>query len=734
MEETVDRSASARGCALMLVTALAFATTCGRQERPDVVIITFDTTRYDRFGCTGDPTARTPVVDGLAAAGTLFEHAYASVPLTLPSHTTIMTGLEPAVHGVHDNGHFRVPDAVDTLAERLGRTGYDTAAFVSAFVLDARFNLGQGFAVYRDGTHPETGPLNFSVPRRPGEEVTNEALDWLAGRHADRPFFLWAHYYDPHQPHTVKPPFDDIPDTYAAAIAYDDAQLGRLLESVRRAAASRPVLIVVTADHGESQGEHGEATHGLVAYDSTLHVPLVVTGPGFTAKARATAFARHVDIVPTVLEAAGLPPDPALPGRTLRAVAGTPAGDESVVGAFENLSPRFDLGWAAIEGVRTARWKYTAVPEPPELYDVLADPGERENRIAEAPDVREWMEAARRRLLAAAPIPRAPSDGISPEVAERLAALGYVEAAARGSGVRPDPRRLVAAYYWADGARVAAGAGRYDEAIETLETLANTAALKPLVLRSLADVYAVAGRFEDAIRTYRAYIELTGAQEAHLALARLYVQIERPGDALGELDALATRSPAGETLRAYALGHLGRQAEARAAIDAAFADVGTTRDRLRQRAALVLETAPLPDGEAELRRLLQQAPGDATLQSRLGYYLAVWGTRQTSAEATRFLSTAAGAAPDDAEVQGNLGWGLHQQGNDDGAAAAALERALELDPGRHLDRLRLALVLERQGEKPRARALLREALALWPGARWADRARAALARLDVTEE
>jgi len=304
-----------------------------------VVLVTFDTTRYDHFGCTGDPEAHTPTVDGLAGHGTLFEHAYASVPLTLPSHTTIMTGLEPVARGVHENGRFRVPDALETLAERLRAAGWQTGAFVSAFVLDRRFGLDRGFDTYSDETH------------RPGGA--------LEGMH----------------------------DRYAAAIASADAALGRLLDGIAALGRGRGTLVVFTADHGESLEEHGARTQGILAYDSTLHVPIVLAGPGVPAGVRADTLARHIDVVPTVLALLGLPTPGDLPGRDLlRARA-----DDGAVGYFECRGPNLDYGWAVIEGVRTLQWKYTARPEPAELYDVLADPRETSNRADAEPPVRAEM-------------------------------------------------------------------------------------------------------------------------------------------------------------------------------------------------------------------------------------------------------------------------------------------------------------------------------------------------------
>jgi tetratricopeptide (TPR) repeat protein len=249
------------------------------------------------------------------------------------------------------------------------------------------------------------------------------------------------------------------------------------------------------------------------------------------------------------------------------------------------------------------------------------------------------------------------------------------------------------------------------------------------VLRSLAPVYTEQGRYEDAIAAYRDYIEITGAQEAHLGLARVLLQAEQAAEALETLDALSPRSPRSEIFRAYALARLGRHAEARAAVDQAFAAQPEAVERLRRRAALVLDVAPLPDGEAELRGLLDAAPEDAALKSWLGYYLAVWGRPEQSDEAFELLKAAAEEAPEDPEILGNLGWGAHKLGRH-AEAVEALEAALALDEGRHLERVRLGHALRAAGQPARALALLRQAVALRPGARWAKEARQAMHELE----
>jgi arylsulfatase A-like enzyme/predicted Zn-dependent protease len=699
---------------------------CARRETPDVVLVTFDTTRYDHFGCTGDPEAHTPTVDRLAAHGLVFEHAYASVGLTLPSHTTIMTGLEPIGHGVHENGRARVPDAVDTLAERLHAAGWDTAAFVSAFVLDHRFGLDQGFDTYGDDTHRRGGPLDMTVPSRPAIEVTDAALSWVRQRPADRPFFLWVHYYDPHLPRRVDPAFDAMRDRYAAAIASADAQLGRLLEGVTALGRTRGTLVVFTADHGEGLEQHGERSHGILAYDSTLHVPLVLAGPGVPA-GRRDALARHVDVVPTVLGLVGLPVPPELPGRNLV----TASASDGAVGYFECWGPHFDYGWATITGVRTLQWKYTAEPTPEELYDVLRDPGETTNRIEAEPAVRAEMRdqlAAARSRYATATTARAES--LSLEERERLAALGYVEVPRKQEpDAQLDPRRLASLHDWVDDARWLATTGRYDEAIDALETMAQSPSVRTFVLRSLAPVYAARGRLDDAVAAYDEYIRLTGSEEASLGLGRTLLGASNPQRALEVLDRAPQSSPTTQLLRAHALARLGRHAEARSAVDAAFAGRPDEVARLRTRAALVIDAAPVPDGEVELRSLLAIAPNDTVLGSRLGFYLALWGRPEQRDEAHELLAAAARSSPGDADIQSNLGWGAARLGHDD-EAVRALEAALNLDAQRPLERFRLAVVLHRTGDSARAAELVRTALAEQPQASWAAPARALQREID----
>jgi len=731
-----------RWFAALLSPALLVA--CVREPLPDIVLVTFDTTRYDRLGASGDARAQTPTLDALAARGVLFERAYASVPLTLPSHTTILSGLEPFAHGVRDNGRFRVPDEIELLSEILGAAGYDTGAFVSAFVLDPRFNLDQGFAVYGSETRRTSGPLDMTVPQRPAAEVTDEALAWLADRPASAPIFVWTHYYDPHLPRRVEPPFDQIRDEYRAEIAYADAQLGRLLEGIEAVRAGRPTLIVFTSDHGEALGEHSEATHGLLAYDATLHVPLVIAGPGVDP-GRSAQRVGHVDIVPTILAAVGLPVPEPLAGRDLlaetrrglagRALAAFRSGSERPdLGYFESLGTHLSLGWAPLRGVRTSRWKYTAEPSPVELYDVQEDPSETRNLADERPEVRDEFARLYDQLLASQPARAAEPRELDADEAHQLAALGYLDAAVPdvASGAGFDPRQFVAAHGWVGRARTLAEEGEYARAIDLLETLAEAPAVKSLALRTLAPVYAEAGRRDDAVDAYRRYLELTGAPEARLGLARTLLDGGEPEQALAELDRLDAATPGSKILRAFALQSLGRIDEAVRLVDETFAGPHEQTTRLRTRARLVLRAAPAPDIEPQLRKLLQDAADDPVLRSHLGSYLAKWGGEARREEALELLRSAASEEPNSAELQSNLGWGLAQLGVAS-EARRAFDATLRLDPARQADRVRLARVLASLGETDEALALVRRALAGRPAAPWSDEARSLEARLEEAQ-
>lgn len=486
---------------LALSAALASCSTPARDAvLPSIVLITLDTTRADRLGAMGYTAARTPALDALAAEGALFRQAFASSSLTLPSHATILTGLEPYEHGVRDNSRFVVPNSLLTVAELLKAHGYSTGAFVGAFVLDSAFGLAQGFDEYDDTIRQDRRPLSFHVPSRPADEVTDAALHWIANR--DETFFAWVHYYDAHVPHTPPPPFDTMEDSYDGAVAFMDQEIGRLLERLRK--TQRPVAVIVVSDHGESLGEHGEATHGILAYDSTLHVPLIVRGPGVAPGRRVETFVRTLDIAPTILSFAGADKPDRMTGVALTDLsAGRAKAPE--IGWFESYGPFHTLGWAAITGVRNSRWKLTMTPEPRELFDTLEDPGELANRIGRRLGAESDLGAAYEELQNTTPAPAASPRAPDSETMDRLSALGYISVARPPdpSENAPDPRKLVRSTALVDRARQFGAEGQIGRAVTALEILATNPAVRALALRSLAPVLLLAGRTDEAVTAYR---------------------------------------------------------------------------------------------------------------------------------------------------------------------------------------------------------------------------------------
>jgi arylsulfatase A-like enzyme/tetratricopeptide (TPR) repeat protein len=358
----------------------------------NVIVITLDTVRADHLHCYGDNKIKTPIIDGLAKSGVLFEKAVAQTPLTGPSHASIFTGENPNVHHVRDTGGFALQPSSVTLATVLQRAGWDTAGFISAAVLKRQFGFSQGFVVYDDRI-PETIDKVTGQPAaaRPANITVDHAISWLDSQ-SSKPFLLWVHLYDAHQPY--HPPVQFLKQypksPYEAEIAFEDQQLGRLLDAVQRKSPAGKTLILLLSDHGESLGQHGEDGHGIFLYDSTVRIAWIMAGPGVPAGVRIQQQAREIDVLPTILNLLG--------GKSSSAIQGT-----SMVPAFsgktvpssysyeETLYPKINMGWSELRGIHTAHWMYILAPKP-ELYDLDQDPGELNNVITIHPE--EFRELA----------------------------------------------------------------------------------------------------------------------------------------------------------------------------------------------------------------------------------------------------------------------------------------------------------------------------------------------------
>lgn len=412
----------------------------------NVVLVTIDTLRADMLSCYGGPVP-TPNLDTLAARGARFTFAHAHAVVTLVSHTSILTGELPYEHGIRDNAGFRVASGTKTAATRLKAAGFATGAFIGGYPLTKRFGLTPGFDEYNDQLPEEHGIGAFSLPERRAEDVVTPAVAWIS-RQTGR-FFSWVHVYDPHAPYTPPPPFleqfHDHP--YYGEIAYTDHALGPLFSELAR--LSRPTLVIVTADHGESLGEHGELTHGLFAYEATLHIPMIIAvipraGAAMTASAGVVVDApvTHIDILPTILDAVGLPAEAALKGGSLRDVIRTDRRSEGP-SYFEAMTFNLTRGWAPLRGVLDGRTKFIDLPIP-ELYNLYTDPTEQTNLAPTEPDRLTQFHSDL--VVKFNVAPPQPSMVESASVRTQLGSLGYLSTRATGKAAytaADDPKTLM---------------------------------------------------------------------------------------------------------------------------------------------------------------------------------------------------------------------------------------------------------------------------------------------------
>lgn len=660
---------------LAVAACLAFAAAAAGQEL-NLLVVTIDTLRPDRLSCYGSKHLRTPRIDGLAAKGVLFERAFAHNPETLPSHANIFLGLTSLAHGVSENSKSVVAPEFQTLAELLRSRGYATAAFVSAFPLDSRFGLDQGFEVY-DDRFPARARPGLRVSERPAEKTVSAALAWLADRKG--PWFCWVHLWDPHDPYAPPEPFLTRfrDDPYSGEVAYVDAQLEPLFTELDRRQLASKTLVVLTADHGESLGDHGEQFHGYFAYNSTIWVPLIVSAPGIKP-ARVKDDVSHVDIFPTVCDLLGLEKPAGLQGSSLLPLLRGRTRPARPI-YFESLEAYLNRGWAPLRGFIENGRKFIESPIP-ELYDLAGDFAEEKNLAPAAA-----LPALRKRLkdimdLGASPLAsRAARKTADRETVERLRSLGY--AASRVTqlkssyGPEDDLKTLLPLEHKVGVADQLRTQGRVAESVRLLEDVIKERKDFIKAYEQLYEIYRSRGLQDDALRVY---------ERGYAANPTNYVMVSEYGVAL----VTSGKYRQGIEVLEKALGLFDGDARVWNFLALAHGNLGEL-EKARQSFAAALALTP----------------EDAVLNENAGLFSmsAAANTKDLgwARQAVAFFEKAIAADPDLASAYNGLAgalWALGRRGE----AVANWEKAAGIEPAFPLPLFNLAGAYLERGDKAKA--------------------------------
>ena len=616
----------------------------------NILLVTIDTLRADAVGAYGGRTP-TPHLDGLAARGARFDFAHAHAVVTLVSHASILTGRYPYEHGIRDNTGYRLDPKAQTAATLLKARGFATGAFVGGFPLDRRFGLTPGFDTY-DDRMTRSGPTGDVTEReRRADDVVKAALSWIDAQTGK--WFAWVHVYDPHEPYEPPHPFN-IADGYSGEVAWTDTALGPLFDGLRL--LPRSTLVIATADHGESLGEHGERTHSLFAYEPTLRVPLIVSeiDPArLNDKVNGTVIAspaRHVDLLPTLLASAGAP-GAAASGTSLLETIEAGRGEERP-SYFEAMSAAVARGWAPLRGVLVGREKYIDLPIV-ELYDLASDPKEATNVVNSRGDRARVMVETLKQFNVAPPA-RARQE--TAETIERLRSLGYIGGAS--STVREryteadDPKRLVEIEQLLTRGNDAARAGRPDEAIAAYRTIIEKRPDTEDAYRKLALVYWRTERPALAIQTLETALRNGVTQpEVRIRLARYLAESGQAAKAIALLEKDAGEDPDALLALGNAYTIAARNADAIRTYQRLLLLTPSNASGYENMGVAQLQARDLRGAETSLRRALQLDPDLPAAHTALGVVLAQTGRK---AEAIEEWKRALQIDPSDQNAADNL--------------------------------------------------------------------------------
>ena len=643
------------------------------RKASDVILITIDTVRADAVGFGGNSRVKTPFLDRLASEGIVFANAHAHNVVTLPSHVNILTGLYPYQHGVRDNAGFKLDPSHETVATMLHRGSYVTGAFVGAYPLDSRYGLNRGFDVYDDNYGKGAATLEFVIQERPAPAVLDAASRWWRSNDGKNRF-MWVHLYDPHAPYRPPEPFASQyrDDLYLGEIAFVDDALSKQLAPL----LSDETLLIVTADHGEGRGDHGELTHGLFAYEATLKIPLLMWRKSTLKHRVENEYVRHIDIVPTILEAAGLAKPPQLFGEPLTAI------HQSRDSYFESLSAALNRGWAPLTGVIHQRDKYIDLPIA-ELYDLPRDPRELNNLRAERRrDVDEARNVLASFHASASPAKR----NVSAEEAAQLRSLGYIA----GSGsAKPtftaadDPKNLVTID------------NKMHDVVDAYER------------RDMATALKVAKEIVAARPGMAAGREL---------LAFVLQQSERVPEAIENLRVAIRSGQQTEGMRIQLGLLLTEQGKSREAVDVlAPLARGSDPDALNAYGIALADEGRLDEAAQQFQRVLQNDPNNAPAMQNLGI---VALRRDDVPGAQQYLSRALELNPQLPLALNTLGVVYARQG-DFPHAVEAWNRAVAIDPRQYDALYNIGLVEGRAGHAAEAKAALKRFVSSAPKERYA---------------
>ena len=665
----------------------------------NVVLITIDTLRADALGCYGGPAA-TPALDRLAADGVRFDFAHAHAVTTLTSHASILTGTYPFQHGIRDNSGYRLAPGTRTAASLMRQSGYATAAFVGAFPVHSRFGLNPGFDVYDDHFGETGAPTEFVMPERPASTVVPLARQWIADRSggaggsggARGPWFVWVHLFDPHAPYRPPAPYDTqyAGRPYYGEVAATDAALAPLLDDLR--ASARPVLVIVTADHGEALGDHGEQSHGLFAYESTLRVPLIIAQLGGTRRAQSaqrkpnaaggevsSVAARHVDILPTILDAVGQRAPAGLPGRSLLPAAERRAGASARTSYFEAMGAMLNRGWAPLSGVLVARDKFIDLPIV-ERYDLTADRDERSNLAGRAPERDRALEATLRAFHASAPGARRSEE---PDAAARLRALGYASGGAPANARytdADDPKRLVDLDQAMHDAVEAFGARRASEAVAIYRRVIARRPDMALAYQHLAFIEWQRGNPGEAVDALRRAIAAGVTQASVIAqLAGFLADTGRVAEAIRLVEPLAANPNAdADTLNSLGIAYVraNRRDEAARTFERVLVIDPGSSIPLENLGVMAIERGDIRAARRNFERAVQAHPRSSRAHAGLGVVALNEGDRKAAVDAWR---RAVQLDPTNVDAMYNAGITLTQDGQLD-AARPYLEQFLKAAP------------------------------------------------------